>query len=150
MIGRSEDGDLYAGKDGQVYKRDEDGWHQRGDDGWNPVEVPDERAAQIDQQKAAVSESRQTTDGTHNADRPTRSQTQAVLSSGGFAQSYGGGGLSNRSYDSSRYSRSFDAARRTDLNRSYDARSGGYQRYNNRSSMNRQSFGGRQMQRRRR
>lgn len=151
VIGRSDDGDFYAGKDGQVYKRDEHGWQQHGDDGWNPVEVPDERSAQIDQKRNEVSESRQTDDRTRTADRPTRSQAQATLNSGGFAQSYGSsGGLSSRSYDSSRYSGSFDSSRRNELNRSYDARSSGYQRYNNRSTMNRQSMGGRQIQRRRR
>jgi hypothetical protein len=73
------------------------------------------------------------------------------MGSGGLAQSYGGGGgLSNRTYDSSRYSGSFDSNRRNELNRSYDARSSGYERYNNRSSMSRQPSGGRSMQRRRR
>lgn len=151
VIGRSDDGDFYAGKDGQVYKRDENGWHQNdGEGGWNPVEVPDERAAQIDQQREAVAEKRQNSERTRGVDQATRSQAQANLSSGGFAQSYGGGGLSNRSYDSSRYSGSFDSSRRNDLTRSYNARTNGYQRYNNRSSMSRQSMGGRSMPRRRR
>ncbi len=150
VIGRSDEGDLYAGKDGQVYKRDEEGWHQRGDDGWNPVEVPDERAAQIDQQRESAPERRQSTERTRSAEGPARSQAPATLSSGGFAQSSGGGGLSGRTYDSSRYSGSFDSSRRNELNHSYSARTNGYQRYNNRNSMNRQSMGGRSMQRRRR
>lgn len=151
VIGRTDDGDLYAGKDGQVYKRDEDGWQQRGDDGWNPVEVPDERAAQIDQKRAEASERAQTSDRTRSADRQTRGQSQTTMGSGGLAQSYGsGGGLSNRTYDSSRYSGSFDSNRRNELNRNYNARSSGYERYNNRSSMSRQPSGRRSMQRRRR
>jgi hypothetical protein len=151
VIGRTDEGDLYAGKDGQVYKRDEDGWQQRGDDGWNPVEVPDERAAQIDQKRAEASERSQTSDRTRSADRQTRGQAQTTMGSGGLAQSYGSGsGLSNRTYDSSRYSGSFDSNRRNELNRSYNARSSGYERYNNRSSMSRQPSGGRSMQRRRR
>ena len=155
-IGRSDEGDLYAGKDGQVYKRDEDGWHQRGDDGWNPVEVPDERAAQIDQKRSDVSERREISSLSRSTDRSTdrsaRTQAQSQLSQGGFAESYrsSGGGLSNRTYDSSRYSGSFDKSRRNELNRSYDARTNGYSRYNNRSSMSRQPAGGRSMQRRRR
>ena len=151
-IGRSAEGDLYAGKDGQVYKRDENGWQQQGEDGWSPVEMPDERAAQIDQQREAVSERQQTTERTRSADQSTRSQGQATLSSGGFAQSYAsGGGLSSRSYDSSQYSGSFNSSRQNELNRSYNARTSGYQRYNNRGSAgNRQYSGGRSTQRRRR
>ncbi len=151
VIGRTEDGDLYAGKDGQVYKRDEDGWQQHGDDGWNPVEVPDERAAQIDQKRSEASERQQASDRTRTADKPTHTQAQSNLGSGGFAQNRSsGGGLSNRTYDSNRYSGSFDSSRQNELNRSHNARTNGYQRYNNRSSMNRQTAGGRSMQRRRR
>jgi hypothetical protein len=150
QIERQDYGDFYAGKDGQVYKRDENGWHQHGEDGWNPVEVPDERAAQIDQQRESASERRQSTERPRSAEGPARSKAPATLSSGGFAQSSGGGGLSGRTYDSSRYSGSFDSSRRNELNHSYSARTNGYQRYNNRNSMNRQSMGGRSMQRRRR
>jgi len=149
VIGRSDDGDLYAGKDGQVYKRDEDGWHQQGEDGWNPVEVPDERAAQIDQQRNEISERQQSTERARTADAPKRDQAQSKLSSDGFAHSYGGG-QSNRTYDSSRYSGSYNPNRHNELNRSYNARTSGYQRYNNRSSMSRQSTGGRSTPRRRR
>ena len=156
-IGRSAEGDLYAGKDGQVYKRGDDGWYQHGgDDGWNKVEVPDERAAQIDQKRGAVAERRESSSQNRSPDRSARSQGQATLSRVGFAESYSaGGGLSNRSFDSSRSRGSFDASRRTELNRSHSARTNGYQRYDNRSSINRRSMnrqpqGGRQIQRRRR
>ena len=126
-IGRSSDGDLYAGKDGQVYKRDEDGWHQQNDGGWNSVEVPDERAAQIDQQRSAAAESRETSNQTRISDsrssnRSTTSQSQSSLSQGGSASSYGGG----------RSSGSFDSSLNNDLNRSYQARTSGYDNYNNR------------------
>jgi hypothetical protein len=141
VIGRTEDGDLYAGKDGQVYRRDEDGWHQRGEDGWDPVEVPDERAAQIDQKRDEASARQQNTDRVRSADRAANSQMQTA---------FGGGGLSDRTYDSSRYSRTFDSGRRNELNRSHNARTSGYQRYNNRSSISRQSMGRRPMPRRRR
>ncbi len=139
-IGRSSDGDLYAGKDGQVYRRDENGWQQHQDGGWNPVEVPDERAAQIDQARTTAADRRdsgsqnRTTD-LSTANRPTRDQAQSTLSTRGFADSYGsGGGRSNRSFDSSQHRGSFDSNRRSELNRNYNARSNGYQRYNNRLS----------------
>ena len=41
-------------------RRDDDGWSQRGDDGWERVEVPDDRAAQIDQARSNVSDRRET------------------------------------------------------------------------------------------
>ena len=153
VIGRDDQGDLYAGKDGQVYKRDDDGWHQHdGEGGWNKVEVPDERAAQIDQKRDTVTERRDSSSRTRSPDQQARSEAQSQLSSRGLADSYrsSGGGLSNRTYDSSQYKGSFDKSRRNELNRSYNARTNGYSRYNNRSSMNRQRQGGRQMQRRRR
>jgi len=157
LIGRSEDGDFYAGKDGQVYKRDENGWHQNdGEGGWNKAEVPDERAAQMDQRREAATERREGSSRSLSTDRATdrsaRTQGQSQLRSQGLADTYrsSGGGLSSRTYDSSRYSGSFDSSRRNELNRSHDARTNGYNRYNNRSSMNRQPRGGRQMRGRRR
>jgi hypothetical protein len=145
VIGRTEDGDLYAGKDGQVYKRDEDGWHQNdGERGWNPVEVPDERAAQIDQKRSEATARKEAGTQDRSFDKRPQAERQAQPSSGGFAQSYGGG-QSLRTYDSSRYQGSFDRNRQNELNRSYNARASGYQRYNNRSSMSRQSMGGRSM-----
>ena len=71
-IGRSTDGDWYAGRDGQVYRRNEDGWYQNSGDGWDKVEE--------------------------------RNRTR----------------------------NSWDADRRSELNRSYNARNNGYDRYNNR------------------
>ena len=160
-IGRSSDGDLYAGKDGQVYKRDEDGWHQRGDDGWNPVDVPDDRAAQIDQAKSSAAERRETSGQNRTRDlqsvdrqaaQQRSQQAQSSLSNRGISQSFGaGGGLSGGSYDSSRNRGTYDANRRSELNRSYDARRSGYQNYNNRqrSYSGNRSTGGRQFRRRR-
>jgi hypothetical protein len=154
-IGRTSEGDLYAGKDGQVYRRDDDGWQQNSGDGWNKVEVPDERAAQIDQARSSASSKRDSISQSLPEDRPTRSQAQSTLSSSGFADSYGSArsadGWSNRTYDSTRSRSSFDGSRRSELDRSHNARTNGYQRYNNRSTsgMNRQNLGGRQIQRRR-
>ncbi len=123
FLGQSGDGDIYAGKDGNVYRRDESGWQQHGDDGWAPVDVPDGRAAQIDQARTEVSDRKAET--------------------GDAAQS-------NRTYDSTRNRDSFDANRRAELDRSRDARSGGYQRYDTRSISNRQMPSSRSMPRRRR
>jgi hypothetical protein len=161
VIGRTEEGDLYAGKDGQVYKRDEDGWQQHGEDGWNPVEVPDERAAQIDQARADASNRRENSSDDRSRDfqstdrqaaQQTAQQGQASLGSRDFAQTYGaGGGFSSGSYDSSRNRGTYDANRHQDLNHSYDARTNGYQNYNTRqrSYGGSQFSGGRQMRRRR-
>ena len=155
-IGRTANGDLYAGKDGQVYRRDDDGWHQNSGDGWNKVEVPDERAAQIDQARGSIANQRENSSRSLPADRPSRSQVQSTIASRGFADSYGSArsadSWSNRTYDSTRSRQTFDSNRRSELNRSMNARSSGYQRYNNRSasgSFNRPQ-GTRKIQRRRR
>jgi hypothetical protein len=143
MIGRTSEGDLYAGKDGQVYRRDEDGWHQNSGDGWNKVEVPDERAAQMDQARSSISSSRDNMSQSLPADRQAQMQDRAgqersQLATGGFADSYGSAhsadSWSNRTYDSTRNRSSYDSSRRNELDRSYNARSSGYDRYNNRSS----------------
>lgn len=153
VIGRNEDGDLYAGKDGNVYRRDENGWSQHGEDGWAPVEVPDDAAAQIEQRRNASNENRVATTerqrpSTESFDRMSSEQARAALEQRGFANNATSQQRAARSYDANRYRGSFDTSRRNELNRSYNARSSGYQRYNIR-----QSYGGgrsRSMPRRRR
>jgi hypothetical protein len=160
VVGRTEEGDLYAGKDGQVYKRDEDGWQQRGEDGWTPVEVPDERAAQIDQARADAGDRRESASQNTNrdfqsADRQASTQrtqqAQSAYGSRDFSQAYGsGGGFSAGTYDGSRNRGTYDANRHQDLNRSYNARTTGYQNYNNRQRSYGGGYsGGRQVRRRR-
>ncbi len=158
-IGRSAEGDLYAGKDGQVYKRGDDGWYQSGgDEGWSKVEVPDERAAQIDKQKNAIADRRETGNPNRSADNrfselSTAHRGQSQLSNHGLGNSTSsGGGLSTRSFDSSRNRGSFDTNRRNELNRSQHARTRGYQNYNTRQSNfgGNRPAGGRKIQRRRR
>jgi hypothetical protein len=140
-IGRTDDGDLYAGKDGQVYKRDDNGWYQQGDDGWNKVEVSDERATQIDQARGQASERRSSIEALDTSSLSER-------------RSAAGDAWSGRTYDSSRNRGSFDSSRRNELNRNYNSRTNGYQRYDQRSrntsrmSQPRQRSG--QFQRRRR
>jgi len=127
-LGRTSEGDLYAGKDGQVYKRDSDGWYQRGDSGWEKAAVSEQRAAQAAQARSSF-EARDTSSLSER--RPSANQAPS------------------RTYDSNRNRSSFDSSRRSELNRTYNARTSGYQRYGNRSSAgrNRGSAGG--MRRRR-
>jgi len=154
-IGRSAEGDLYAGKDGQVYRRDDDGWHQNSGDGWNKVEIPDERAAQIDQARGELSSRRESASQSLPADRQARIEERSTTRSRSFSDSYGSGtsSWSGRTYDSSRNRSTYDSRSRSELNRNYNARSTGYQRYNNRSAnagSMRRSTGARQRPRRRR
>ncbi|MCH8336600.1 MAG: hypothetical protein IIC61_12010 [Proteobacteria bacterium] len=153
-IGRSADGDLYAGKDGQVYKRGDDGWYQNNNGNWDKVDVPDARAAQIDQARSSVTDKRDSLSQNRTSDGSVRSQFPTRPNQGSFADSYGNrSNSSTRSFDSSRYSGTFNSSRRSELNRSLQARTSGYDRYNSRSSLNtgnRQSLGNRQIQRRRR
>lgn len=134
-IGRTAEGDLYAGKDGLVYRRTEEGWQQNTGDGWSAVEVPDERAAQIDQARSTLSTRRESVSQSLPAERPSRAQIQSTLDSRGFADSYGtrSNAWSGRTYDSTRARNTFDGSRRTELNRNFNARTNGYQRYNTRS-----------------
>lgn len=149
-IGRNADGDLYAGKDGNVYRRDEDGWSQHGENGWESVEVPDDAAAQIEERRnAAGAEAR----GGENRQRESfervpSDQARAVLDDRGFENARAGAQSGVRSMDAGAYQRNLDSRQYSDLNRSYGARTNGYQRYNTR-----QAYGGgrtRSMPRRRR
>jgi hypothetical protein len=118
--GRNSEGELFASRDGQVYKRDADGWYQRGDGDWNRVEVPEERAAQVDR---ARSEAQGRTGSLEALDASTLSERRQSASDA----------WSGRSYDSSRSRGSFDQNRRSELNRNFNARNNGYQRYDRRS-----------------
>jgi len=87
------------------------------------------RWSRVDRKRSEAASRRETATQNRSLDQARQSQVQ---------QNYGGdGGLSSRSYDSSRYSGSYNSSRQNELNRSYDARANGYSRYNNRSSMSR-------------
>jgi hypothetical protein len=75
-VGRTEGGDVYAGRDGNVYRRnDGGGWEQsNGSGGWNPVEGNGE-AAQQARDRAAQS-------GGQTRDRSGRGTTAGTTSSG--------------------------------------------------------------------
>lgn len=139
--GRTSDGDLYAGKDGQVYKRGDDGWYQRGDGGWDKVEIAEERTTQIDQARNQA------------AERVGSLEALDTSRVGELRQS-ASDAWSGRTYDSSRNRGSFDSNKRQELNRSFNARTNGYQRYDQRSRssthMNQQRPRSGEFQRRRR
>ncbi|MGI9235812.1 MAG: hypothetical protein ACR2QZ_00350, partial [Woeseiaceae bacterium] len=144
-IGRSADGDFYAGKDGSVYRRDDDGWHQNTGDGWNKIEVPDDRAAQFDQARGQASERRSELSeqrGEGSRQRGEVSDRSSSLGGGSFGtrdafdlaeRRQSSDRSAGRSYDSSRNRNSYDSYRRNELDRNRNARSNGYNRYNNRS-----------------
>ncbi len=102
----SGSGDVYAGRDGNVY--------QKTEDGWSPVENP-----------GAQSASRPETGATQNAARTERSGVSAeTMPSAGNAAS-----SSNRaSYDSSRVGSSYGSSS-SQLDRDYQSRQNGFDRY---------------------
>ena len=57
------------------------------------------------------------------------------MSTRSFSDSYGtrSDAWSNRTYDSTRARSNFDRSRRNELNRSFNARNNGYERFNSRS-----------------
>jgi hypothetical protein len=58
FMGRTSEGDIYAGKDGNIYKRDQNGnWSQRGQNGWTGVDTSNLSAEQ--QQRMNDAKSRQ-------------------------------------------------------------------------------------------
>ncbi len=134
LIGRSAEGDFYAGKDGSVYRRDDDGWHQNTGDGWNPVEMSDERAARIDQARGEASGRRGELSEQRGevSDRSRSFDTRDAAAAADRRQA--SDRWSGRSYDSSRNRSSFDSSRRNELDRNRYARSSGYDRYNRRSA----------------
>jgi hypothetical protein len=144
-IGRTASGDLYAGKDGVVYRRGDDGWQQHSGDGWSAVEVPEEISARAGGARETLATARDSSSQTLSALDP--SQTRS------FADSYGSrsDAWSNRTYDSSRTRPGFDSSRRSELNRNFNARTNGYQRYETRNLNNarlNRPPGGRQLRRR--
>ncbi len=78
FIGRTSDGDLYAGKDGNIYRRDENGnWQQRGEGGWNNVNrdsLTSEQQQRLDQAKSSRSQPGQRASQTDRATGQTRQQ----------------------------------------------------------------------------
>lgn len=46
FVGKTEGGDVYAGRDGNVYKKEDGQWQKYNDGGWNDVNRPDRPASQ--------------------------------------------------------------------------------------------------------
>jgi len=86
-VGRTQGGDIYAGRDGNVYRRGEGGgWEQsNGTGGWNGS-TPTERASQLDSDRAARTQGNQRT-----SDRSSWQSSGGTRSGAG---SYGGGSRS--------------------------------------------------------
>ena len=86
-VGRTQGGDIYAGRDGNVYRRGEGGgWEQsNGTGGWKSS-TPTERASQLDSDRAARTQGNQRTNN--------RSSWQSSGGTRSGAGSYGGGSRS--------------------------------------------------------
>ena len=103
-VGRTDGGDLYAGRDGNVYRREQGGgWEKHGPDGWSPTERSGQRpevsqATRDQARQRASSVDRSTRD---QLNRDSRSRSRGSYSAGGYSNwnsggrsrpSYGGGG----------------------------------------------------------
>jgi hypothetical protein len=127
-LARKDGGDLYAGKDGEVYRRTEDGWQHHDGEGWDPVEVPDDRAAELDERRNTQEQSRDLSRETQGArndaarERNATAQRPQVSAGGGFATTS----------QSQRFGSAYESkqVRSQDLDRSHNARSAGTDRYN--------------------
>lgn len=141
-LARTEGGDLYAGKDGEVYRRGEDGWEQHNGDGWDPVDVPEERAAELQDRERSQARAESVNRESQAARTDVTREQGPGLSQQRTAAN---NGLSTASQDR-QFAGSYDSnrARSQDLDRSQAARSTGFDRYNTH-----QRSAGRSMQRRR-
>jgi hypothetical protein len=127
-VGQSGSGDIYAGHNGNVYKKTDDGWQHYENGGWQGVEKPDRPAG----------------GGNAASTRPSQApaySSEAVKPStttrpGG---SYSGGSYPGGSYSGSRPSDRYNGGARpndnmSQLDRDARARSGGYDRFQQRRS----------------
>jgi hypothetical protein len=91
-VGRTQGGDIYAGRDGNVYRRGEGGgWEQsNGTGGWSSS-TPTERASQLDSDRAARTQGNQRTSDRSNWQSSGGTRSGAG-SYGGGSRSRGGGG----------------------------------------------------------
>jgi hypothetical protein len=87
-VGRTQGGDVYAGRDGNVYRKTDGGWEaSNGSGGWNPVDSPDrptQNTARTGDRTTGAGANRPTTTAP-TSNRPTTSQLErdsAARSSG--------------------------------------------------------------------
>ena len=118
----ADGGDLYAGRDGNVYRRSDDGWSQHDGTDWQPVEISEEQAQRIEQERSQAQERLQGAGETRESFADSLSRRQAEQGRSGA------GSLSSASRSGS----GFDTSQRRELDRSYNARSNGYNRFNSR------------------
>jgi hypothetical protein len=154
-IAQSGSGDIYAGHDGNVYRKTEDGWQQHGDGGWSDVDVPErpgDGSGLGDGERAAgagdSSFSREQFDASSRDAARDRAGDQ--MGGAGGEQRYGGSGsLESRSAAGDRggLSSTGTGSRPQQSNYSYDqlnrdaeARRGGYQNYERRSTSSSRSM----------
>jgi hypothetical protein len=142
-IAQSGSGDIYAGHDGNVYRKTEDGWQQHGDGGWSDVDVPERPGDGT----AGIGEggfSREQFDASSRD--AVREQAGGQLGGAGEPRYGGSGSLESRAPAGDRGSAaSAGTASRAQqsnysheqLNRDAQARRGGYQNYERRSSASR-------------
>ncbi len=90
-VGRTQSGDIYAGRDGNVYRRDEGGgWQQsNGTGGWSAA-APAERASQLDSDSSARAQGNQR--ATDRSSWQSSGATRSGAGSYGGGRSRGGGG----------------------------------------------------------
>ena len=142
----AQTGDLYAGSDGNVYRRSDDGWSQHDGETWQPIEVPEERAQQIEQGRSQAQQRAADAGVSRDSLAEAGVSRESLANAGAERQRSSADGASRqRSFDrssaasrqglssSQSRSRSLNSRSRTqELNRSFNARSGGYDRFNNR------------------
>ncbi len=122
----SDGGDLYAASDGNVYKRSDDGWSQHDGTDWQPVEPSESQAERIEQGRSQAQERVQGADATQGAGATRESFADSLSRRQAEQGRSGAGSLSSRSESG------FDTNRSRELDRSYNARSNGYSRFNSR------------------
>ena len=136
-VAQSGSGDIYAGHNGNVYKKTDNGWQHYDNGNWQDVQTPDrpgsagapQRSAQSPQYSTeSIQPSRQTAQ-----QRPSAATTGA--GGGGYRGSYG----NQSGYDGGYGARRDDIGQ---LDRDARARSGGYDRFEQRRSVGVQPRGG--------
>jgi hypothetical protein len=137
-VGQSGSGDVYAGHNGNVYKKTDSGWQHYDQGGWNPVDTPDRSTSSTTSSGQISSGQRE-----RPAQAPSYSSESVQPRQSGNAQNragggeYGGGSYGGGNYGGGgRYDGSYGGSNEMrQLDRDARARSGGYDRFEQRRSM---------------
>lgn len=128
---KSGGGDIYAGSQGNVYKKTDGGWQHYDNGNWQQVDTPQRPNAGASSTSSARDRSAQAPELTTESIRPTAAQRDRSGASG--TGGYGGGSYGDRGgYTGGGFS-GRDGMRQ--LDRDARARSGGYDRFEQRRSM---------------